>query len=244
MTTKTSGITIVLAVLTAATLLHEAASKRHPFPSKCKCKWDKLSKTGCTNINTPEGYPTYENMFDDAECLPTIPANHRLCYRVKVKSCITNNRLHHACRLFDGTKGYKLDKLLTTAGNDSSVDIQSIPGSEYKTVCFFNVSIPNAGSRNCSGIELQHAKDHPREQYVDRLSESSTNSTDVACKSYIKVFSGPQGEQQHTQPLCRGELAELDKRFHASSSLFIAYWTIPSNSNASFSLRAQCLESN
>ena len=158
-----------------------------------------------------------------------------------MKSCITNNRPHHTCRLFDGAPGYKLEELPTTAGNDSSVDIQSIPGSEHKTVCFFNVSIPDAGSRNCSGIVLQHAKDHRREQYVDGLSESSTNSTADACKSYIKVIPGPQGDIYR---FCRGELAELDEKFHASSSLFIAYWTVPSKSNASFSLRAQCLESN
>ena len=69
------GITLTLAVLTAATLLLEAVSERHPFPSECTCKWNKLpgKGKGCSFINTPDEYPDYEEMFGNAECLPAVP---------------------------------------------------------------------------------------------------------------------------------------------------------------------------
>ena len=96
-------------------------------------------------------------------------------------------------------------------------------------------------SSNCSRIKLEHASNHPREKYVDGLSESATNSTDVTCKSYVNVFYGSEGSRQHTEPLCRERLANL-KEDYPSTSLFITYWTTPQESNASFDLRAECVD--
>ena len=154
-----------------------------------------------------------------------------------------DNRPHHMCRLFDGAPGYKLDELPISGGNDSSVHIDSIDGSDSKTVCFYNISMPDTSSSNCSGIKLEHASIHSREQYVDGLSDqdSATNSTDIPCKSYVKVFYGSEGSQQHTEPLCRDRLANLNENY-PSTSLFIAYWTTLEESNASFQLKAECID--
>ena len=153
------------------------------------------------------------------------------------------NRPQYMCRLFNGAPGFKLDRL--PISEDNEVYIDSINGSDHKSVCFFNVSIPDTSSSNCSRIKLEHASNHPREEYVDGLSDnvSATNSesTDIPCKSYIKVFYGSEGRQQHTEPLCRDKLANLEEDY-PSTSLFIAYWTTPEESNASFSLRAQCVD--
>ena len=150
-----------------------------------------------------------------------------------------DNRPQHMCRLFDGAPGYKLDRLPISESNEVYID--SINGSDHKTVCFFNVTIPDTNSSNCSGIKLEHASNHPREQYVDSFSdnESATNSTDIPCKSYVKVFYNSEGSQQHTEPLCRDRLANL-REDYPSTSLFIADWTTPEESNASFSVRAGC----
>ena len=166
--------------------------------------------------------------------------SHRLCYRVKVKKCYDNG-LKYTCRLFDGTPGFKLDKLPITGDNDSSVILTSINGSEYKTVCFYNISFSNTSDSNCSRTELEHAKHHSHEEYVDGLSESENNSTNVPCKSYVKVFYEHENGRQHTTELCRNELAEYKEHFPASS-LLVVYWTNPEKSSASFNLRAQCVE--
>ena len=155
--------------------------------------------------------------------------SHRLCYTVRVKKCIDNNNdAHHVCRLFDGKDGFKLDRLSTTGDNESSVYFQAIDGSEQRTVCFFNVSVADASSSNCSAMRLQHKPNHPQENYVDRLSESDTNSTSP-CKSYVRVYYGSEDNRQY-QTLCREELATLDDIFHVTS-IFAVYWTNNDRSN-------------
>ena len=95
-----------------------------------------------------------------------------------MKKCYDNGP-KYICRFFDETPGFKLDKLPLTGDNDSSVILTFIPGAEYKTVCFYNVSLSDASGSNCSRTELHQVKHHPHEQYVDGLSESDSTNVHV-----------------------------------------------------------------
>lgn len=231
MTTVTSIVMLISAVIIAA-LLHRVQSKRYPFPTNCTCNWRGIPKN-CTNIKDTDKYPDYDDMDFSGDCIPTVPPNQRLCYRLKVKRC----GRYYGCRFFDGAPGFRIEPL-PVAGNGSveSVIIQSLPKTESRTVCFHNISLPN-----CSVIRLQHTYNHSEEKYVDRLEGPNTNSTNTTCKSYVNVYYGMEGSQQH-ETFCREDLATLDDVF-ISSSLFLVYWTNnDKNNNGSFQLHAQCLD--
>ena len=233
MATVTSVVILMSAVI-IATQLHEVQSRRYRFPTNCTCKWKKFPGPPiCININAPDEYPDYDEMDFSGDCIPTVPPNQRLCYRVQVGRCGN----YYECRFFDRIPGFRIEPL-PVAGNGSveSVIIQSLPETEFKTVCFHNISLPN-----CSVIRLQHTSNHSEEKYVDRLEGPNTNSTNIACKSYVKVYYGIEESQQH-QILCREDLATLDQVF-ISSSLFLVYWTNSDRTNnGSFHLHAQCFD--
>lgn len=231
MATVTNIVVLTLAVIIAAQL-HGAQSKRYPFPTNCTCRWRRLSRT-CKNINDPDEYPDYDEMNFSGDCLPTVPPNQRLCYRLKVGKCGRN----HECRFFDGIPGFRIEPLPVTGnGSVESVIIESLPRTEFKTVCFYNISLPN-----CTIIRLQHEYNHSLENYVDRLEGPNTNSNNTACKSYVKVYYETLGSQQY-RTFCREDLATLDDLFF-SSSLFLVYWTNSDRTNSgSFHLHAQRFE--
>lgn len=234
MSTATS-IAALATVMIIAAQLRQAQSRprRYSFPTNCTCSWKKLPRS-CNNINDPDVYPDYDEMDFNGDCLPAVPANQRLCYRIKVARC---DNYYHMCRLFDGIPGFKMEPLPVTGnGSVDSVIIKSPPSSEFKTVCFYNISLSGRNEDNCSVIALQHRPDHPQEEYVDSLEGSNTN---VACKSYVNMYYGTQ-ENQQFQTLCREDLATLDN-IYISTSLFLVYWTNSDRNNAgSFHLHAQC----
>ena len=159
---------------------------------------------------------------------------------MKVKNCRdANNHVYHTCRLFDGAPGFRLDELPVT-DNASLVDIESLQGSQFRTVCFYNISMTD--TNNCSALRLFHKADHPQEEYVDRMEGPGSNSTNSGpCKNYVKVYYGPENNQQF-QTLCREDLATIDDVFPVTS-LFAVYWTNNIRSNeGSFHLRAQCFD--
>lgn len=242
MSAATSIIAVTAVVMFAAQLQQaQSRPRRYPFPTNCTCRWRKLPQN-CNNINDPDVYPDYDELDFNGDCLPTVPANQRLCYRIKVARC---DNYYHMCRLFDGIPGFRMEPLPVTGnGSVDSVIIKSLPSSEFKTVCFHNISLSSRNNSNdsCSVIELQHTPDHPLEEYVDRQEGSNTtNSTNVACKSYVNVYYGPQ-ENQQFQTLCREDLATLDNTY-ISTSLLLVYWTNSDRKNAgSFHLHAQCID--
>lgn len=181
--------------------------------------------------------------------------SHRVCYRMSVTDCTDEDEYgefsYFDCRLFVSGKGLKstlkLKPLLVTGGNHSSVFIDSVPGTESKSVCFYNVSVSNDSTSNCSSVRLEHQADHPTSEYVNHItqpdSDSSTNNIVSECKSYVKVFyEDSQGVQQH-ETLCGEELATMTSWVKPVTSLFLVYWTNNDNNpNSSFHLRAQCVE--
>lgn len=146
----------------------------------------------------------------------------------------TNTNSKYYCQLFDGALNSSGLHPLPMSGNSSSpaVYVKSIqrPRRGVGSVCFFNVSF-----NNCSVIRLLKATG-PDEQYRDR----SNTRIPHQHKSYVKIYYGSEGDQQH-QTLYEQDLATLDDVFPATS-LFIAHWVKSFKSDISFHLQAQCMQ--
>ena len=173
----------------------------------------------------------------------SFPYSHRVCYRTKLRYCNNDNGIYYGCQLFPINDYFKLGDLSVSGGNQSSVFADSLNNTQYNSLCFYNVSVTENSSGNCSGMSLQHASDHPQNSYVDRLEEtnSASNSTrSQPCRSYVRVSYTRGGRQQYMK-LCREELATLDLILPDVTSVLIVYWTNNRESNSgSFSLQAQC----
>ena len=170
--------------------------------------------------------------------------SQRVCYRTKVRYC-RHGGPYYGCQLFPIDNYFKLGHLPTTGGNQSSVFIDSLNNTESNSLCFYNISVTENSSGNCSGMSLVHASDHPESSHIDRLEDanSSGNSTrSTPCGSYVRVSYTRGGRQQY-HTLCREELAHLDLTLPDVTSVLIVYWTNNRESNSgSFKLQAQCLE--
>ena len=182
--------------------------------------------------------------------------SHRVCYRMDISDCHDeNNRGYYGCRLYlSGPRlgpRLKLKQLSVTRGNHSKVLIDSVNGTESNTVCFYNVSVSNDSSENCSLARLQHKVNHPESKYVDRDTQpDSDSSTDDSltftdCRSYVSVYYySEQGHRHLYGTFCGKQLATLNQLLPATQ-LFLVSWTnndVQNNRNSSFHLRAQCIE--
>ena len=158
-----------------------------------------------------------------------------------MKRCPRQNQFK--CRLFEGKLGY--DALPMTSNSNHTnvtVNIASVNGTGFRTVCFYNVTFDN-----CSQVSLCHAVDQRESEYVDAITNSTTNVAEcryaAECKDYIRLYYG-EGQQQ-TEAFCRRELASLDRTFSLSNgSLLAVYWTDDIGSpfaQSSFQLTASCI---
>ena len=180
------------------------------------------------------------------------PFSERVCYKTKLKKCTDKAGFpYFGCRLsHKGLKHFKFNKLETYTGDQgSTVFINSANDTETDSICFYNVSVAENSTGNCSGMLLQHISDHPEDLYVDRLESStgnstgnSTTTTTTECRSYVKIKYTRYGRDETIGPLCREELANLDRTLAGVTSVFIVYWTNSREINSgSFDLRARCI---
>ena len=170
--------------------------------------------------------------------MSSFQCSHRLCYRTLVKKCTDeNNFSSFKCRFFS-PNDFGLSPL-SVRSNPSSVTITSVNGSEFRTVCFYNVSLSR--SSHCSTLRLYHMDDHPEEEYIDNLNVTHPCRSSNECKDYLQIYYGyGEGNQQNLK-LCREELATLDITLHNVTSFRALFWSdnTPS-SGSSFHVRAEC----
>ena len=158
--------------------------------------------------------------------------SHRLCYRMVVKRCRGDYVRPYRCSLFEG--GLGMDMLPVTA-DPNTVDIVSVNGTGFKTVCFYNISL-----NNCSQVTLRHVVDQPEDEYVDIIGNDGEVCRDdnSTCNDYLRLYYGEDNQQ--TQTFCRDRLARLNMTLDVSS-FFAVHWADNiANPRASFQVNVQC----
>ena len=180
--------------------------------------------------------------------------SQRLCYRTNVQYC--DESVEYGCLLYamGENYGFRVGNLSASGGNASSVIVESLPNTQTRTVCFYNVSVAENSAGNCSGVKIEHAADHPRDRYVDKAdinsSVTANNSSDntAECRSFVRIYFKPDGstsEEYNHYTLCREELATFHTTLFNVTSLFMVYWTNSDHRNnvdSSFQLEVQCME--
>ena len=157
-----------------------------------------------------------------------------------MKRCPLQNQFK--CSLFEGKLGYDALPMTSSSNHtNATVNIASVNGTGFRTICFYNVTFDN-----CSHVSLRHAVDQRESEYVDAITNSTTNAEcryAAECKDYLRLYYS-EGRQQ-TEAFCRGELASLDRAFPLSNgSLLAVYWADDIGSSyaqSSFQLTASCI---
>jgi len=129
--------------------------------------------------------------------------------------------------------------LLPVTADPSSVDIVSVNGTGFKTVCFYNVSL-----NNCSQVILRHVVNQPEDKYVDIIGNDGEVCRDdnSTCNDYLRLYYGQDNQQ--TQTFCRDGLARLNTTLDVSS-FFAVHWADNiANPRASFQVNVQCSPDN
>ena len=173
--------------------------------------------------------------------------SHRVCYKTKIMSCTDHEGFSasYGCRLFSEARKYTHFRLNELEVSGGSFFIKSVNNTETNSLCFYNVDVAESSTGNCSGMLLQHISDHPEDLYVDKLENSTGNSTTTTtteCRSYVKIKYTRSGRDETIGPLCREKLANLDRTLAGVTSVSIVYWTNTRKINSgSFNLRAKCI---
>ncbi|CAI8005507.1 hypothetical protein GBAR_LOCUS4287, partial [Geodia barretti] len=185
--------------------------------------------------------------FPTNDCLPNVPANYRVCYLTDVRDCTdADDNLYYGCYLRVGGQrvGYKLAPLPMTGGENNEsrqVFFDSVHSmTATNAVCFYNVSVTDTSTRNCSGVVLESAYG------VGSGSDSADESSEdrAPCKSYVRVYYSTEYSGQQERLVCLTDLPGFYTTVPGATSLFIVYWTNNdvNNRGTSFSMRVRCIE--
>lgn len=173
-----------------------------------------------------------------------------MCYLVNVKDCTdVNDNPYYGCYLRVGGQrvGYKLAPLAVLGGGNKSQEIwfDSVHSvTATKSVCFYNVSVTDGTTSNCSGVVLESGNSSSQSLGEAEEEKNSTEADSDSCRSYVRIYYTTEESGQQERDVCLRDLPRFSTSIPGVTSVFVVYWTNndANNRGASFQMRARCTD--
>ena len=169
---------------------------------------------------------------------------------MNVKDCTdVNDNPYYGCYLRVGGKkvGYKLAPLAVLGGGNNTQEIwfDSVHSvTATKSVCFYNVSVTDGTTSNCSGVVLESGNSSSQSLGEAEEENNSTEADSDSCRSYVRIYYTTEESGQQERDVCLRDLPGFSTSIPGVTSVFVVYWTNNDSNNrgASFEMRARCVD--